>query len=146
MKDRNETSSNLACRLLDGSVSFERNDTCNWKNISIKTKEPTWFSFVSFSPIDGLLLVSKTNPPTCILITDDDYSLGPSPNPKDLKIQFQGAWLNDLTSKEVDAALASAIALASAASDHYPQKNIYLVDLNLKLKYNKQSSFSSIVS
>ncbi len=108
MKDRNETSSNLAWQLLDGSVSFERNDTCNWKNISIKTKEPTWFSFVSSSPIDGLLLVSKTNPPTYILITDDDYSLGPSPNTKDLKLQFQGAWLNDLTSKEVDAALASA--------------------------------------
>ncbi len=63
-------------------------------------KKPIIFSFVSFSPTEGLLLISKSKPPKFIRITDDDFSFGY--NPTDLKPQSQGFWANGLTAQDLD--------------------------------------------
>ena len=88
---------------LDGSISFEREGTCRWKQFSKPNKKSTIFAFVSSSPNEGLFLVSKSKPLKFIRITDDEYYSGS--DLKDLKIQSQGSWLNELTSKEVDVKL-----------------------------------------
>jgi hypothetical protein len=93
--------SKLVWQTLDGLISFERDGTCLWKQTS--KKKTSLFSFLFFSPNEGLFLVTELRPHKFVRITDDDFSFGS--DPKDLKAQAQGSWLNGLTLKELDADL-----------------------------------------
>ncbi len=106
LEDEKIDESKLVWKTLNGSISFEREETCHWKQFFKSNKTSTLFSFVSFSPTEGLLLISKSKPLKFIRITNDDYNFGY--NPTDLRPLSLGFWMNGLTAQDLDTKLSVA--------------------------------------
>ncbi len=80
---------------------------CRWKRFSTGKKESTLFSFVSSSPDEGLVLVSRsTREKLYAKLSELTYKSGISP--EDVTFQFEGNWENELSLEEVDAELSDA--------------------------------------